>query len=105
MNIEVKLQKKRATYKAQDGTERKTYNLYLKVGTEYIPIEVVYFPNAKCEGRDPSFSIRRAILEAIAEPLPDKGQNQSSRGASAAQAPHQGETQTESKMKEGVDNA
>lgn len=73
MTFDVKLVKKRTTYE-KDGTKQRGTNLYLQVGSEYIPIEVVFFPNAKCEGRDPAFAHRMAILCAIAEELPEKSQ-------------------------------
>ena len=70
MTFEVKLVKKRTTYEKQDGTKQRGTNLYLQVGSEYIPIEVVFFPNDKCEGRDPAFAQRMAILSAVAPELP-----------------------------------
>ena len=72
MTVEVKLVKKSTTYEKQDGTKQRGTNLYLKVGSEYVPIEVVFFPNDKCEGRDPAFAQRMAILCAVAEELPAK---------------------------------
>ena len=74
MTFDVKLVKKRTTYEKQDGTKQRGTNLYLQVGSEYIPIEVVFFPNDKCEGRDPAFAQRMAMLCAIAEELPEKPQ-------------------------------
>ena len=78
MTVEVKLVKKLVEYNDKDGNKKKGTNLYIQVGDEYIPIEVVFFPNDKCEGRDPAFSGRMAILTAIAEelpPLPPKNTN------------------------------
>lgn len=72
MTVEVKLVKKSTTYEKQDGTKQRGTNFYLKVGSEYVPIEVVFFPNDKCEGRDPAFAQRMAILCAVAEELPAK---------------------------------
>ena len=72
MHVEVKLVKKSTTYTKQDGTKQRGTNLYLQVGSEYVPIEVVFFPNDKCEGRDPAFAQRMAILCAVAEELPPK---------------------------------
>ena len=74
MTVDVKLVKKSTTYTDKDGVKKRGTNLYLQVGSEYIPIEVVFFPNAKCEGRDPAFAQRMAILCAIAEELPEKSQ-------------------------------
>ena len=74
MTVEVTLVKRSAKYKDKDGNEKRTTNLYLRVGNEYVPIEVVFFPNDKCEGRDPAFASRMAILTAVAEELPPKPQ-------------------------------
>lgn len=72
MTVTVKLVKKSVEYTKQDGTKQRGTNLYLQVGNEYVPIEVVFFPNDKCEGRDPAFATRMAILCAVAEELPSK---------------------------------
>lgn len=77
MIVEVKLVKKSTTYEKQDGTKQRGTNLYLQVGSEYVPIEVVFFPNDKCEGRDPAFAQRMAILCAVAEELLPKPPKQS----------------------------
>lgn len=72
MLIEVKLMKKNVTFTDKDGNRKRSTNLYIQVGNEYIPIEVVFFPNDKCEGRDPAFANRMAVLTAVAEELPPK---------------------------------
>lgn len=72
MTVEVKLVKKNVTYKNQEGKEQRGTNLYVQVGKEYIPIEVIFFPNDKCEGRDPAFAGRMAVLCAVAEEMPPK---------------------------------
>ena len=77
MTVEVKLVKRSKTYEKEDGTKQRGTNLYLQVGSEYVPIEVVFFPNDKCEGRDPAFAQRMAILCAVAEELPPKSPKQS----------------------------
>ena len=77
MTVEVRLVKKSKTYEKEDGTKVRTTNLYLQVGSEYVPIEVVFFPNDKCEGRDPAFAQRMAILCAVAEELLPKPPKQS----------------------------
>ncbi len=75
MTVEVKLYKKRAIYTDANGVEKRVWNLYVRVGTEYIPVDVVFFANDKCEGRDPAYAGRRAIIEAIAELIPPKETN------------------------------
>ncbi len=72
MTVEVKIVKKNVTYKNQEGKEQRGTNLYVQVGKEYIPIEVIFFPNNKCEGRDPAFAGRMAVLCAVAEEMPPK---------------------------------
>lgn len=72
MTVEVTLFKRSTTYTKQDGTKQRSTNFYLQVGSEYVPIEVVFFPNDKCEGRDPAFAGRMAVLSAVAEELPPK---------------------------------
>lgn len=81
MLVEVKLVKKNTTYTKQDGTKQRGTNFYLQVGSEYIPIEVVFFPNDKCEGRDPAFAGRMAILSAVAQELPPKLQKETDTSA------------------------
>ena len=77
MTVDVKLVKKSTIYTDKDGEKKRGTNLYLQVGSEYIPIEVVFFPNVKCEGRDPAFAGRMAILCAVAEELPPKKSKES----------------------------
>lgn len=84
MTVEVHLVKKNVRYTAQDGAEKRAVNLYIQVGTVFVPIEVKFFPNDKCEGRDPAFAARVAILTAIAEEIP-----QVSTPAEAAKGEHE----------------
>ena len=85
MTVDVKLVKRSTTYTDKDGVKKRGTNLYLQVGSEYIPIEVVFFPNDKCDGRDPAFAGRMAILTAVAEELPPKSQKEDCK--STAQIP------------------
>ena len=82
MTVEVKLVKKSTTYE-KDGKKQRGTNLYVQVGNEYIPIEVVFFPNEKCEGRDPAFAGRMSILCAVAEDMPPKSTKDASDTANA----------------------
>ena len=69
----VQLYKQEGTYvDKKDGKEKPYVNFSLKCGDKYIPIEVKYFPNDKCEGRDPGFSGKKEVLKAFADVLPDK---------------------------------
>lgn len=72
MLVDVKLVKKSASFKDEAGATKRTTNFYIQIGTTYVPIEVVFFPNDKCEGRDPQFAGRMAVLSAVAEELPPK---------------------------------
>lgn len=68
---EVKLFKKKGSYVDKDGNEKTYTNFYVRCGDDnLIPVQVCYFENE--EGRDPQYSVRRGILSAFAETLPDK---------------------------------
>ena len=70
----VELYKKKGTYKDKETGKEKAYtNFYVKCGDQMIPVEPVYFPNAKCDGRDPGYLGRKSVLEAFAVTLPEKG--------------------------------
>lgn len=72
MNVDVKLVKRSATFTDEQGAKKRTTNFYIQVGKTYVPIQIVFFPNDKCEGRDPAFAGRMAVLTAVAEELPPK---------------------------------
>ena len=64
--------KKNGTYiDKKDGKEKRFTNFYVACGDQLIPVEPKYFPNDKCEGRDPQFSARKAVMEAFAESFPE----------------------------------
>lgn len=68
----VGLFKKKGTYKDKEGKDKFFVNFYVECGDQMIPVEPKYFPNPKCDDRDPAFAGRKAVLEAFAEELPDK---------------------------------
>ena len=69
----VKLFKKVGTYvDKKDGKEKRFVNFYVQIGDQMIPVEPKYFPQDRFEGRDPGFAGRKAVMEAMAETLPDK---------------------------------
>lgn len=70
----VSLFKKTGTYQdKKDGNKTKRFtNFYVLCGDQYIPVEPTFFPNPKCQGRDPDYTARKAVLEAFAAPLPPK---------------------------------
>ena len=69
----VELFKKKGKYVDKNsGKEKEFTNFYVKCGDQLIPVEAVYFPNQKCEGRDPGYQGRKAVLEAFAVTLPEK---------------------------------
>ena len=71
--MEVKLFKKIGNYTEKEtGKERPFVNFYVQCGDQMIPVEPKYFPNAKCDNRDPQFGGRKAVLEAFAEVLPER---------------------------------
>ena len=69
---EMKLYKKKVTYKDKNTGEEKTaVNFSLKLGDALIPIEVKFFPDKKTK-KDLQYASRRAVVLAFAEDLPDK---------------------------------
>ena len=68
----VGLFKKKGTYKDKEGKDEYFVNFYVQCGDQMIPVEPKYFPNSKCDDRDPTFAGRKAVLEAFAEELPEK---------------------------------
>ena len=69
---EMKLYKKKVTYKDKSTGEEKTaVNFSLKLGDALIPIEVKFFPD-KGTKKDLQYASRRAVVLAFAEDLPDK---------------------------------
>ena len=77
----VNLFKKVGTYvDKKDGKEKRFVNFYVQIGDQMIPIEPKYFPNDRFEGRDPGFAGRKAVMEAMAEILPDKPSTEESSG-------------------------
>lgn len=84
MNIEIKLVKKFVKYKDEQGNEKRGTNFYVQIGTTYVPIQVCFFPNDKCEGRDPAYANRVAVLTAISEELPPRPDKPQTNTAPAA---------------------
>ena len=68
----IELFKKEGSYKDKNGNDKKSTNFYLRCGSELIPVRVPYFPNEKCEGRDPQYQSRLAVLSSFASVLPEK---------------------------------
>ncbi len=84
--MQVQLFKKVGTYTdKKDGKVKPYTNFYVKCGDELIPVEVSYFPNAKCDNRDPNYNGRKQVLSAFAATLPDKGK--SANGSAPEPAP------------------
>ncbi len=74
--MQVQLYMKQGTYEdKKDGKEKPYTNFYLKCGNALIPIEVRFFPQEKCDGRDPQYNGRKQVLSSFAAILPDKPGN------------------------------
>lgn len=56
----------------ETGKEKTATNYFVKCGDNLIPVEVKYFPNPKCEDRDPNYAGRCAVMSAFAEELPPR---------------------------------
>ena len=67
----VQLFKRKASYMDKNGNEKVATNFYVKCGEEgeLIAVDIHYFPNPKCDDRDPGFLGRKAVLEAFATTL------------------------------------
>ena len=74
---DVALFKRKVKYQSSDGKEKTATNFYVKCGEEgeLIAIDIHYFPNAQCEGRDPGFLGRKAVMENYATTLPETEEN------------------------------
>lgn len=70
--MQVELFKKISKYKNKDGEDKTAINFYVKVGDEFVPIEVRYFEDKKNDGNDPNYRGRKLLLTAMAEILPEK---------------------------------
>lgn len=56
----------------KDGESKTTVDLFLKCGNKLVPVVVKFFDDGT--GHDPQFRGRKEVLEAFAEPLPEKGE-------------------------------
>lgn len=70
--MQVELFKKISKYKNKDGENKIAINFYLKVGDEFVPIEVRFFEDKKFNGNDPNYRGRKLLLSAMAELLPER---------------------------------
>ena len=71
MNQNIKLYKKKVFYKTPKGEERFGYNFYLHVGFALVPVRIPYTTK---NGYDEQYNVRKSILTAFAETLPDNMQ-------------------------------
>ncbi|WP_251612067.1 hypothetical protein [Pumilibacter muris] len=68
---EVKLYKKLATYKDKNGEEKTATNFFVGCGDQLIPVEVKFFED-KETGADKNYRVRKTLLSAFAETLPER---------------------------------
>ena len=71
---EVKLYKKLATYTNKDGEEKQATNFFIACGDEFVPIDIKYFED-KETGIDKNYRVRKTLLSAFAELLPERENN------------------------------
>lgn len=67
---EVKLYKKLATYTDKNGEEKQATNFFVACGDQFVPIDVKYFED-KETGIDKNYRVRKTLLSAFAELLPE----------------------------------
>jgi len=72
----VDLFKRKVKYTGNDGKEKIATNFYIRCGEEgeLIAVDIHYFPNDACEGRDPRFLGRKAVMENYATTLQENGE-------------------------------
>jgi hypothetical protein len=68
---EAKLWKRLSKYVTTTGEERTGVNFYIECGDVFVPIEVKFFEN-KETGRDDQYYVRKQLLAAFADVLPEK---------------------------------
>jgi hypothetical protein len=68
---EAKLWKRLSKYVTPTGEERTGVNFYVECGDVFVPIEVKFFEN-KETGRDDQYHVRKQLLSAFADVLPEK---------------------------------
>ena len=68
---QVSLFKRKVSYKGENGEEKQATNFYIRCGEEgdLIAVDIHYFPNPKCDNRDPGFLGRKAVMENYATTL------------------------------------
>ena len=73
----VDLFKRKVKYTGSDGKEKQATNFYIRCGEEgeLISVDIHYFPEDSCEGRDPGFLGRKAVMENYATTLTDLPEN------------------------------
>ena len=73
--MEIKLFAKDSTYTDKNtGEIRQATRFYLGIGNTLVPIDVTYFKNPET-GKDVQYASRKAVLRAVALPLPEKEGN------------------------------
>ena len=82
---EVKLYKKLATYTNKDGEEKQATNFFIACGDELVPIDIKYFED-KETGIDKNYRVRKTLLSAFAELLPERENNGKNKTATSKPA-------------------
>lgn len=69
--MQVKLFKKVVEYTTQAGEKKTATNFFVECGDQLIPVEVKYFEDKETH-TDKNYRVRRSLMSAFAEELPDR---------------------------------
>ena len=72
--MQVELFKRIVPYKDKQGEEKKAVNFFVKCGDMFVPVEIKYFED-KDTGEDKNYRIRKTLLAAFAQELPERSNN------------------------------
>ena len=67
----VKLYKKNGEYKTQSDELKKVTNYFVECGDVLVPVEVKYFEDKETH-TDKQYAMRRTLMSAFAEELPER---------------------------------
>ena len=83
--MQVKLFKKNVEYTNKDGEVKTATNYFLECGDVLIPVEVKYFKD-KETGEDKNYRVRKSLMSAFAEELPERKKENAGQAKESKQA-------------------
>ena len=83
--MQVNLYKRNVNYTNQDGEVKSATNFFVRCGDELIPVEVKYFKD-KETGEDKNYRVRKSLMSAFAEELPERKKENAGQAKESKQA-------------------